>query len=143
MDRGKIMTAFGNLVFAAAPFKTKGRRLLRPSEMQGYPAIFVANIADDYVRRENQPPRVTMNVAIFLYSDAGTNPNAAPIEELQRLVDAVEAAIAIRAGTDLVNNRQTLGGLVHHAWIEGAVDFYPADYEKQSKAIVPVKILVP
>jgi hypothetical protein len=56
------------------------------------------------------------------------------------VLDAVDAAFA---PDDLSGEACTLGGLVIHAWIDGAVFKDAGDLDQQAMLIVPIKLLVP
>ena len=142
MNRSAIMTAFSNLIFVLPQFKTWGRRLVKQSAIDAYPAVFVVNLEDTY-ERQAQFARVTMDVAILVYSNTGTAPDAVPADDLGLLVDAIEAALQPATPKDLQLRSLTLGGLVQHCWIEGKIEYYPADWESRAKAVIPAKILVP
>jgi hypothetical protein len=60
---------------------------------------------------------------------------------LNPLLDAIAAALA-PTGADLVAGAQTLGGLVKHCWISGAIETDEGALGGQAVAIVPVEILV-
>jgi hypothetical protein len=140
MNREAIMTALVNIVSGAANFRYVGRRVLPVSKIPAQPAAFVVNIDDTYERREPLPPKRTMTVEIFVYTNVGTNDDGIPGADLNQLVDTIDAALV---PDNIMLNRQTLGGTCQHCWIEGKVEYYPADFEKQARAIIPVKILVP
>ncbi len=142
MNRETIMTALFNLVSASASFATTSRRLqlwsnVAPSDR---PALFLCERGGTYARAgEAVPESVTLNVDIFLYTDAGKDQSAVPATTLNNLIDAVDAALAPDALTGL----QTLGGLVSHCWIEGRIMKDAGDLDGDGIAVIPVRILVP
>lgn len=74
------------------------------------------------------------NVYIYCRTDGG----AAPGPILNPLLDAIEAALAPLGGVSV----QTLGGLVHYARIEGAIETDEGTLGDQAVAIIPIQILV-
>jgi|SRR5579859_6399071 len=62
---------------------------------------------------------------------------------LQPLVENVEAAMTTY--DNKVTNYLTLGGLVHHCWIEGRGVMVPGDLDPSGLAMqtIPVKIMIP
>jgi hypothetical protein len=140
MNRESIITALYNLALTAASFQTSGRRLQLWSKVSSFPALFVQSTGTHYPPREIRqlPSKRTIAAEIWVYTDAGKDPNANPEAALNDIVDAVEAALAPG-----LNGAQTLGGLVSHCWIEGMVEQYPGVLDGIAKAIIPVKILVP
>ena len=142
MNREDIFEALFDLVANAAEFKTKKRRLKLWTEVNGSqrPALFVAQRGETYIRNsEAVPQKVVLKAEIYIYTDAGKDPNVIPATDLNKLVDAVDAALA----PSPVTGRQTLGGLVSHCWIEGDVMTDPGDLDGDGMAIIPVRILVP
>lgn len=117
MNREAIITALFNLALTAAPFRTSGRRLQLWSKVNSFPALFVQSTGTHYPLRETRqlPPKRTIAAEIWVYTDAGKNPNANPEAALNDIVDAVEVVL-----TPGLNGVQTLAGLVSHCWIEGS-----------------------
>jgi hypothetical protein len=141
-SRESIYTALFNLVSASASFKTSSRRLKLWSDVNAAdkPAVFVAQRGEKYVQGSDATPqKVTLKADIFIYTNAGKDPNVIPATILNNLVDAVNAAIA----ESPVTGRQTLGGLVSHCWIEGDAMIDPGDIDGDGVAILPVRILIP
>jgi hypothetical protein len=137
--RESIMQALFALVSGAAGFVTASRRLrlwgsLSPAEK---PAIFQYERDDTYTNGKNYLPTVEMNVDLYIYTAPGIDSGVTPISLLNPLIDAIDAAL--RSG--LVNNRQTLGGLVSHVWIDGKVMKDPGDIDGDGIAVIPLKIL--
>jgi hypothetical protein len=142
MNRESIITALFNLVSNAAPFVTASRRLQLWSGMASTdkPAIFLCERSENYTRAsEAVPEAVTINVDIYIYTDAGKDQSLVPITTLNNLIDAVDTALAPNYLTGL----QTLGGLVSHCWIEGKIMKDAGDLDGDGIAIIPIKILVP
>src|SRR6185437_2532647 len=88
------------------------------------------------VQSKKSPPQYTFGALVFLYAlepDRHTSADMA----LNGLVDAVDAALTPPAYAET----QTLGGLVQHCWIEGAIENYAGKDGVRAAAIVPVKML--
>jgi len=56
------------------------------------------------------------------------------------LMDAIEAALVI---DDRSNDACTLGGIVSHCFIDGAVEIFEGNLGDQLVAIVPITVVVP
>ena len=141
MNRENIITALFNLVSASATFATASRRLQLWSSVPSSekPAVFVVERGDTYRRAsEAVPEAVTLEVDIYIYTDAGKDQSLVPASILNLLIDAVDTALAPNTLTGL----QTLGGLVSHCWIEGKIMKDPGDLDGDGVAVIPVKILV-
>lgn len=140
-SRETIIQALFSLALTAATFNTSGRRLLLWSKVASFPALFVQSTGTHYPPREPRgiPPKRTISAELWVYTDAGKDPNANPEQALNDIIDAVEAALQ----PGINSNAQTLGGIVSHAWIEGEIEQFPGVLDGIAKAIIPVKILVP
>ena len=138
-SRETIMAALFALVSASPSFVTKSRRLqlwgsLSASEK---PAIFQYERDDEYTQGKLYTTIVTMQVDLYIYTAPGIDSGITPISVLNPLIDAVDAALR----TGVINNRQTLGGLVSHVWVDGKVMKDPGDLDGDGVAVIPLKIL--
>jgi hypothetical protein len=86
------------------------------------------------------PPTRTWEAWIVVYFMNPTN-DIAGATIINPILDAIEAALA----PDIVTSKQTLGGLVSHAWIEGPVtkSLGDVDTEGFGGAVIPVRMLIP
>jgi hypothetical protein len=142
MNRENIISALFNLVSTAASFATASRRLKLWSNVSSSekPALFLVERGDNYVRgSEAVPEAVTMQLEIYIYTEAGKDQSIVPASVLNPLIDAIDTALAPNHLTGL----QTLGGLVSHCWIEGKIMKDAGDLDGDGVAVIPVKILVP
>lgn len=142
MNRESIIAALFNLISASASFATTSRRLKLWSSVPSSekPALFLVERGDIYTRAsEAVPETVTMQLEVYIYTEAGKDESIVPASALNPLIDAVDAALTPSALTGL----QTLGGLVSHCWIEGKVLKDAGDLDGDGVAIIPVKILMP
>ncbi len=110
---------------------------MAPSEK---PALFLVEKGDTYIRAsEAVPESVTLDIDVYLYTDAGKDQCTIPASALNSLIDAVDTALLPNPLTGL----QTLGGLVSHCWIEGKIMKDAGDLDGDGIAVIPLKILVP
>jgi hypothetical protein len=136
--RENIMQALFALVSGSASFATASRRLqLWDAPGLQKPAIFMYERDDVYSNGKNYLQIVEMNVDLYIYTAPGMAAGVIPISILNPLVDAVDAALA----PSKVTNRQTLGGLVSHCYIDGKIMKDPGDIDGDGIAVIPVKIL--
>jgi len=144
--RETIYAALFGLLSGVPGFNKTGRRLLHWSEVAhaDQPALFLvqSNQAPQQAGR-GLPPKWLLRAELFVYVNVGEDPNAIPAQQLNTLVDAIDVALKPAAGSDLVNNVQTLGGLVSHCWIDGEVEVFDGALGPQAVAIIPIAILVP
>ena len=124
-------------------FQTVSRRLASPSEEADMPSMYLLDIGEEHLPRgSNEPGQIVVSAELWIFSDAGEDPDAVPASELNYLLDAVERAI-----DPPFNNpgglRQNLNlhGVIY-ARIEGEVMKDPGHNGRLAGAIVPLKIRV-
>lgn len=89
----------------------------------------------------NLLPKRDLEFPIFIYQDVGKNlSHPDPGMENDLIMDALEQRIL---QSDTPDGRQTLGGLVHHARIEGEVSKDSGDLDGQGIIMFSVWCLVP
>ena len=152
IPRGSVITDLSPLTLSLAPmanaaavpmttgFLTMGRRLKRWDDVPSQPALFLRSGDEELEYVQTIMQAQTIGAEIWIYSNAGQNPDAVPETALNNLLDAVQAAFA---PDDRLTNRFTLGGLVHWCRLEGKVEKDPGDIGGQAIAVVDVKITVP
>lgn len=138
-DREAIYSAMFNLVASDPAYVTKSRRLLHWNDVAptDQPAIFMAQRNELCTPVRGMPPvwEFTGDFYIYCRTDGGLPPG--PI--INPLLDKITALL----GSDgKIDNVQTLGGLVHYARIEGAIETDEGTLGDQTVAIVPFSIKV-
>jgi hypothetical protein len=123
--------------------KTSSRKLrhfdsVKSAEM---PALFQAQNPETYQRTvADGPPKRTMHFSIWIYTADAQQPEVIPSQQINNIVDAIEAALAPSPLTGMF----TLGGLVHRCWIEGTIEIYEGvTSDGKSIAIIPIAVLMP
>ena len=142
MMREPIYAALFALLSGAAPFVTASRRLrhwdaVDPAEQ---PALFQVQKRETAKEAEGSPTVWRAEIDIYLYCQAPDD-ETAPSTVLNPLLDAIEAAL-VPSGADLAIGTQSLGGLVKHCWIAGAIETDEGALGGQAVAIIPIEILV-
>jgi hypothetical protein len=133
--------------FTAAPmtqgFQTATRRLAHAIEEADMPALYLLDIGEQHFpRQSNVPGAIVLDCELWVFSDAGEDPNAVPATELNTLLDAIERAIDPPSQA-LGGRRQNLGlHGVHYCRIEGEIQKDPGHNGRIAGAIVPLKIRV-
>lgn len=131
-------TRFALPVNGQSGFVSVSRRLKLWSDVpkSQRPALFVAEHREQQSHQnEGLPAKTTLAVDLFIYIDSGDK-NTIPAIALNTILDALEAALRPANGS-----RQTLGGLVSHCRIDGAVLKDPGDLDGDGLLWVPLKIL--
>jgi hypothetical protein len=122
-------------------FQTYSRRLRHAAEEADMPALYLLDIGEEHLpRQSNEPGQIVFSSEIWIFTDAGEDPDAVPASALNYLLDAVQTAI------DPPDNnpgglRQNLGlyGIIY-ARIEGEVMKDPGHNGRIAGAIIPIKI---
>ncbi len=140
MTREPIYAALFAKLQGSAGFVTSSRRLKHWDDVPGtaQPALFQSQ------KRENVSGTPGLNqvkvfaVDVYIYANTRGDKSISPGEILNPLIDAVEAAMA----PDQISNKQTLGGIVQHAWIDGAIETDEGVLGDQAVCIIPITIKV-
>ena len=133
-----VMEALLAHVAANVPdFVPTGRRVKHWSQVSEQPALFLRRTGalDHY---NGSMPITTMDCEIWIYCNAGQNPDIAPDEVLTTLENQVRASLA---PDDQM--RFTIGGLVYWCRIEGKSNISPGDQGPQAIARLPIRITLP
>lgn len=119
-------------------FRTFTRRLKHWEDVQpeDQPALYMAVGNESRTIVRGQPPRITLTTELWVYVKTDENPAA---EVLNPLLDEIDSALQPANDGDHV---LTLGGLVHHCWIEGDTQIFEGNLGDEAVAIIPVKMLV-
>lgn len=142
-SREAVFDALFQRMVQAYPWKNEPSRRVRlwtdvPTETR--PAMYQFEGHDEVWEYPNSAnPRVVLEASIFIYTAAPKPETGATI--LNTVLDAVSLSL-LPSGADLTTGRQTLGGLVHSARIQGSVTRVPGDIDDDGMAIVPIRILV-
>ena len=131
---------FAKLQTLSGSFALISRRLqlLEAVDKPKLPALFMTVGKQTVVPRPGVPPRRTLGAEVFIYAASPDDKVASGIL-LNTLIDTVEACLAPLP----YQVQQTLGGVVAHAWIEGAIDVYEAVKTQRAAALIPVTMLMP
>ena len=137
MNREQIYSALYAKLAGAANFVTTSRKLRHWDDVGAseQPALFVvqkSEVADP--QPKGVPTKWTLDVNVYIYVRSSDVPSS----EINPLLDSVTAALL---PDNPITNAQTLGGLVHHCWIEGQIETDEGLLGDQSVCIIPVRIL--
>lgn len=126
-------------------FVTRSRRVKLfsdvPTEQQ--PALYQAEHDEVTSQVSNMPYKWVLKAEWVIYQATGFDPNAVPAIENNLILDAIQAALAPAIADPGYPKRNTLGGLVHHCYIDGSVFKDPGDIDNQGMMVVPILMLVP
>jgi hypothetical protein len=139
VNREPIIQALADKLSAVSGVVTFDRILRHVSQVQPgeCPAVFLAPRGQSAMRVRGLPAQWTIDVSVYVYT-ARTSDFIVPDTEMNGILDGIEAALEPAGGVEV----QTLGGLVQHCWIEGAIETDEGTLGSQAVAIVPIRILV-
>lgn len=141
--RDAILEALFGLLIATQRFQTFSRNFTMWDQVSLQPAMFFREYSETVERSAPlAPPRRILNVDVFVYARTDAKPNETKALVLNVLLDAIDTALA-PVGADLINHRQTLGGLAYHAYVDGEILKEPGYLDGQAVAVIPVKIMRP
>ena len=137
INRETIYAALFAKLAAVSGFTTVSRRLKHWTDTPpgDQPALFVIQRREIVQTVPALNPVYELEVDAYLYAYSG-DMNASPAQLLNPLLDAVTATLL----PDASNNKQTLGGLVQHAWIDGSIETDEGVLGNQAVAIIPIRI---
>ncbi len=101
------------------------------------PALFTMQRQETAVYRRGLPIKWELMVDVFLYVTGGNDPDAVLSTQINQMLDAIETALQPQNGADT----QTMGGLVYHCSIEGAVEVFEGVLDSLGVVIIPIKIV--
>lgn len=108
------------------------------------PALFQAEHGEQVAQTTGLPYKRTFTATWIIYQATGKDKLAIPATENNLILDAVEAAFQpLPRDIGYTQQRLTLGGLVHHCFINGEVFKDPGDIDDQGMLAIPITILVP
>lgn len=127
-------------------FASRTRRIQLFSDVpdKEQPWLGQSEHSENITQISRMPYKATLNAQWIVYHVAGKQPKATPTSTNNLILDALQNAIAPKVTDEgYPDERNTLGGLVYHCYIEGEVFKDPGDIDNQAMLIVPIKILVP
>ena len=115
---------------------TRKLKAWQDTSSEDQPALYMEHTGESCTPVRGLPSRILLEMNIWLYVKSEGNP-VGPV--LNPLLDAIGSAFEPANDGD---HTVTLGGLVHHCWIEGQTQIFEGDLGEEAVAIIPVKLLV-
>lgn len=140
-DYEPVMQALFAQVTSGGEFVTAGRRMKHWSQVAEQPALFLRRTGVIYNTDMLMTIR-TLVCEVWIYCNAGQDPDAEPDATLTGLETAVLAKLAPDCHDD-DEARFTLGGLVYHCRPDGRSDMSPGDQAGQAVMRIPILITLP
>lgn len=127
-------------------FNTRTRRIELFSDVpdKEQPWLGQSEHSENITQISRMPYKATLNAQWVVYHVTGKQPKSTPTSRNNLILDALQNAMApVVSDPGYPDERNTLGGLVYHCYIEGEIFKDPGDIDNQAMLIVPIKILVP
>ena len=136
-SREQIWNAFFAVLETISAITTCTRRLKHWESVEGSecPAAYLALAGETRIPSHGKPPKIVLEGEIWLYVRTEEQEAAVAVNPI---LDAIDKALEPPPGVE----RFTLGGLVHHCWIEGQTQIFEGNLGDTAVAIIPVKLLV-
>lgn len=127
----------GNPVFRSA---TRKATTWDNVPIEATPALLMTQVRELAQYRKGLPTiwRLNVNLMLYVHTGAGNDPDIVPSQIFNPLVDAIVASLAV---DDQSNNACTLGGLVSHCAVEGAIEIFEGDLDDWAIVVIPITIL--
>ena len=146
-QRATVMSALFTLLQGVTNFNFTSQRFVLWTDLDAnsqMPALCLWEPGEQYTWPAEKLAKVVLEVRAIIYLSATQDITApAPIQSMDALLDAMDAALAPSSGYDVQMGRQTLGNLVYSCRIEGEIIKASGDLDGISALIVPMKIVVP
>ncbi len=143
VSRNQIADALMELLINSYTFGFTSRKLkmLEAVSVNLRPALFLTNYDQSVSYQSETLRKRSMTFRAVIYTSA-RDPDISGDVLLNDILDAIETALA-PSGADILINRQTLGGIVSHCYIEGEITKDPGDLDKDGLAVIPIIVLMP
>jgi hypothetical protein len=102
------------------------------------PAMFLAQDTQQAEQITGFPTKYLLGAKVWIYAHRDTSEEV-PSAQINNILDALDAALMPDPSPTF---KQTLGGLVEHCWISGAIETDEGTLGNQAVAIVPIQMLV-
>lgn len=138
-SRESIFSALFAQLQTIPGLQTVSRRLQNVQDMapESMPAAFQIQGAQEMKFKGDVPAVGDWSASWILYASA-TDTTQAPSTQLNALVDAALAVLVPKPYAD----RQTLGGLVEYAAVDGKIDIFEGVLGDRAVAVIPIRLIV-
>ncbi len=141
MNREAIFSALFQLLNEGLPqLNTISRVLLHWDDVSPnqQPALFMTMVSQSVEQTTGFPSKYLLEAKLWIYTHRDTA-GVIPSAQINQILDALDAALKPAASP---LNKQTLGGLVEHCWIDGEIATDEGTLGNQAVATVPIRMLV-
>jgi hypothetical protein len=141
MNRELIYSTLFTLLKTVPNLNYTSRRLRHWDDMGNgnMPAMFLMQGKETSTVKTGMPNIWTLHAEVYVYINAGSDPNVVPYSILNPIVDNI---IHLFDSKNLQQGKQTLGGLVHTVKVNGTVENDGGALGPIAIAIIPLEITV-
>lgn len=132
---------------SGTPFAQAGHRLTKPEQAANpnEPGLFLIKAYEKISNDgEGMPAMRTLYFTAAIFTDVSGQPNVAPADVIDDLLDYVTVQLASNAttGNPLNGQRQTLGGAlgVYDCVVDGEIRIAAGDLVNKGQTLVPIKV---
>ena len=136
INREQIYSALFDKIKNIGGFKTSSRKLLHWNDVPAGERTVVFQIQKSETPTQSRGIPTVWNLSVLLYLYVNTQ-GQTPSIVLNDYLDKIEEALKPN-----FDGFQTLGGLVSHCWISGAIETDEGVLGEQGVAIIPIDIRV-
>lgn len=120
----------------------KSRRLQSWVDCPVQPAFYQVEHDEEPTRKTGMPAKLVLEAKWVVYQNLGKDTSAVPSILNNLIMDQFDLVFQDLAGSPH-DFRQSLGGLVYSAYIDGKVFRDAGDLDGQGVIVLPIKIIVP
>lgn len=131
------------LIFETWVSSSRRVQLFNDVPMDQQPYVCQAEHGEQIQQTSNLPYKRIFEASWIIYQASANDENVAGAILNNKILDAIQAALAPKVADPGYPNRNTLGGLVYHCFLDGIILKVPGDIDNQAMMVVPVKLLVP
>lgn len=144
--RETIGAAFWKLVSLTPGFAlpNTSRKFKHWDQVNGpgqFPFLTNLKTGEQRIRQTDGTPALKLFYHVFIYTMAG-DLSVIPEMDMNALQDSLDKAVQA-TGSDLMENRQTLGGLVYYCYPVGRTFVDTGDVDGKGVAMTPFELLAP
>ena len=147
-SRRQVADALLKLIDGVYQWNQKpSRRLMMWADVDASlrPCAFLRKPHEGFKKQSPTVPVVrTLEFMLYVYVNAKPvdQGSTAGADQIDDILDALESALQ-PSGPGVSDNRQTLGGIVFHCWIEGDVPIDAGDLDGDGVTLVPIRVMMP
>lgn len=131
------------LVFSTWVTTSRRLKLFNEVQQDQQPYFCQAEHAETLAQKSNLPYRRVFDAKWIVYQASAFDLETPGVILNNKIIDALQSALSPAVSDPGYPQRNTLGGLAYHTFIDGEILKDPGDIDNQAMLVIPVKVLVP